>query len=207
MWEILKDINCASSICERTCRLSLETCKNVVHYVSEGFCIYTATRGTVFKVQNTCRNMQSGGHSFSMKSGLNKLVNILFSRREQKAKWIYLIGSIPLAIFALIGLDYGAFFLYAIPAIILIFQFLYPTLVGWLFFLLIFTAGAITYTVLLISDIIKLAQGIRPSALVDIDDSIVFIFLIILLWGLTYGAFKMKPKTIVNVPNVESDIL
>ena len=56
--------------------------------------------------------------------------------------------------------------------------------------------GAAAYLWLLLTDVIKLFVGERPRALLDTDDSFVFILLEILLCAISYGLFKIRPKSI-----------
>ena len=81
-----------------------------------------------------------------------------------------------------------------IPAILCLVQFLYPTIFLWGIFFIIFLSGSAVYSFLLITDIYKIIVGIRPSTLLDIDDSVVFILLLAILIGITYILFISRPQ-------------
>ena len=127
-----------------------------------------------------------------------KLLKSMFVRRKQELRWIYLVAAFPFIAFAIAGWEYGAFFLYITPAVICLIQYFYPTVIGWLFFFSIFCVGTAAYLWLLLTDVVKLFAGKRPSALLDCDDSIVFILLVILLSAISYGLFKIRPKKVTR---------
>jgi len=131
-----------------------------------------------------------------MANSFLKFLTSLFIRCNQELRWIYLIAAFPFIAFAFAGWDYGAFFLYITPAVLCLFQYFYPTVIGWFFFFSVFCVGAAAYLWLLLTDVIKLIIGERPRALLDADDSFVFILLEILLCAISYGLFKIRPKSI-----------
>jgi len=65
----------------------------------------------------------------------------------------YLLLALPFLILALIGAQYGASALYAVPAVICILQFLRPTFFGWLLVFLPCTGMTVAWSIGLIIDI------------------------------------------------------
>lgn len=130
---------------------------------------------------------------------ISKIGHYLFNRRSQKGQWLFIIASLPFLAFALIGWQYGAFYFYAIPAVICIAQIIYPTMFGWLAIFSLYFVGTSIYIVLLAGDILKIIIKVRPKALLDFDDSIVFIFFVVVLIAVTFGLFKYRPKLIESI--------
>lgn len=128
-----------------------------------------------------------------MAPSISKFIKSLFIPRYQKMRWIYLLAAFPIIAFALAGWEYGAFPLYITPAVLCLVQYFYPTVCGWFVFFSIFCIGSAAYFWLLFTDVIKIFVGDRPRALLDADDSFVFILLVILLCAITYGLFKLRP--------------
>jgi len=56
--------------------------------------------------------------------------------------WLYLVAAIPLAVLALSGAEYGAFWFYAAPTLVCVAQFVRPSKLGWLALTLLYGAGA-----------------------------------------------------------------
>ncbi|MDL1964245.1 MAG: hypothetical protein LWW98_07920 [Deltaproteobacteria bacterium] len=121
-------------------------------------------------------------------------------------RWIFLIALLPFVLFALAGYQYGAFLLYMVPAIFCVVQYFYPTIILWGIFFLTFISGAGVYLYLLFSDLYKLATGVRPQALLDFDDSIVFITLVLVLVWIAYILFISRPDlSFSNTPSGNSN--
>ena len=118
----------------------------------------------------------------------------LFERRSPKARWVYLLAAIPFVIFGLIGYDYGAAPLYAVPAILCLVQFLHPTMFLWYAFFGVFIAADALYLSLAFSDLFKFASGERPKVFVDADDSAGFALLIVTLLVVTAVLFRARPN-------------
>lgn len=110
-----------------------------------------------------------------------------------RGSWVYLLASLPLLIFALVGAEYGALAFYLIPALICVVQFFRPTKPVWFVLFVLYLAGTAAYVVALIKDVVQLAGGGRPSILVDSDDSVVFVLLVIYLLAVCYGLFRVRP--------------
>jgi len=81
-----------------------------------------------------------------------------------------------------------------IPALLCLVQFFYPTIFLWGLFFIIFLLGSAVYFFLLLSDIYKLIIGLRPAALLDVDDSVVFILLLAILIVITFVLFVSRPR-------------
>ena len=123
-----------------------------------------------------------------------KIGHFLFDRRQQKGRWLFVLASLPFLIFALIGREYGAFPLYIIPAVICIVQLFYSTMFSWIIIFSLYFIGSSVYVFLLIGDIVKIIKKVRPEALLDFDDSVVFILLVIILVVVTLGLLRYRPR-------------
>jgi hypothetical protein len=97
----------------------------------------------------------------------NKLKKFILRPGQQSA--VYLIVALPMLLIALIGLQYGAFLLYATPAVICIIQFFRPTMLGWLLVFIPCAAMSVAWLFGLIRDLIKISINSRPSILLDFD--------------------------------------
>jgi hypothetical protein len=128
-----------------------------------------------------------------MKTDSKPIMKALICRRQQKARWIFIVASLPLFLFALMGLQYGAFFVYFGLGIICLWQVFYPTLIGWAFILLVFMGGASLYLIETVKDIIKIVSGERPNIFVDFDDSMFFGIVILLILVVAVVLIKAKP--------------
>lgn len=112
---------------------------------------------------------------------------------KPQGSWVYFLAALPLFVFALVGVEYGASAFYLIPAVICVVQFFRPTKPGWLVLFVLYLTGTATYLVALVKDVAQLAGGSRPSILVDSDDSVVFVLLVIYLLAVCYGLFRVRP--------------
>lgn len=127
---------------------------------------------------------------------LTKTFDYLFKRHRLERRWIYIIIFGLLFLLAWMGTHYNikSVLLYLIPATLSIVQYLYPTVILWgtFFFLAFSSAGFYLYAMAF--DMIKLITGVRPSILVDTDDSIIIIaFVCILVW-IVYILFVSRPQ-------------
>lgn len=73
------------------------------------------------------------------------IIRYLFGKRNIKGKWVYLLASLPFLLFALVGIEYGAFLLYFLPALLCVIQYIHPNIFLWASFLGIFTCGSVTF--------------------------------------------------------------
>lgn len=124
---------------------------------------------------------------------MKNILRYLFRKSPMNRRWIFLIAIIPFSLLALMGAEYGAFFLYFWPALLCLIQFIYPTIFLWGIFLIVFLSGSVAYFILILKDIYKLIVGSSPSILIDFDDSIVFILFFIILVAITLGIFLSRP--------------
>ena len=109
-----------------------------------------------------------------------------------RGSWVYVLASVPLALFAVVGWEYGAFWLYFVPALICIAQFLRPTKPVWLFLVGLYLVGSAMYLVLLGQDLVRLVTA-EPKVLVDCDDALAVVALVVMLVGVTYGLLRVRP--------------
>jgi len=110
-----------------------------------------------------------------------------------QGSWVYLLAALPLLVFAVVGLEYGAWAFYLIPALICVVQFFRPTKSVWFVLFLLYLVGTAAYVVALVKDIVQLGGGGQPSILLDSDDSVVFVLLVIYLLAVCYGLFRVRP--------------
>ena len=110
-----------------------------------------------------------------------------------QGSWVYFLAALPLFVFALVGVEYGASAYYSIPALICVAQFFRPTKTVWLVLFVLYLMGTGGYSVALIKDVGQLVGGGQPSILVDSDDSVVFVLLVIYLLAVCYGLFRVRP--------------
>lgn len=123
-----------------------------------------------------------------------KIGSTLFEKGKSKHKWIYLVGFVPWILIAIIGAEYGAFWFYVIPAILCLVQYFFPTILLWGVCFFLYLVPIIYYLNYLLADIYRLLVGIRPTAMVNYVDSLVFITFEIVLLLVTYFIFLSRPK-------------
>jgi hypothetical protein len=128
-----------------------------------------------------------------MNTKLLRLRTYLFARQNSKMRWVYLVAGIPFISFAIAGYHYDAFFTYLIPALLCLLQYYYPTIFGWIVFVLVYSLGSCGYLFLLIKDIIRYVEGKRTEILIDFGDSLVFISLLLLILIITFLLFRVFP--------------
>lgn len=117
----------------------------------------------------------------------------LIAPRSRRLAWCYLLLSLPILLLATFGYVYGGFVLYSILAAVVIGQFFYPTLLGWGITLLFYAVCSGMYCYLLVTDIIDLIVGRRPTAFVNPSDSIGFLVLLSLVIGFLILTYKIRP--------------
>jgi hypothetical protein len=131
--------------------------------------------------------------SFKMNVSKYTILNTIIGKREQKARWVFIIASLPFFLFSLWGYQYGAFIFYFIPGLICIAHFFYPTLFGWFFIFCLYIIGSCYYLFAVFEDIYKILGG-RPSGIfLDFDDTIIFSILILIIIALTFALIKLRP--------------
>ncbi len=127
---------------------------------------------------------------------IKEIINHILAPGERSAA--YLLLALPLLLIALIGSQYGAAALYAVPAIICILQFFRPTFIGWLFVFLPCAGMTLVWSGGLLIDIIKIMTKQHPSILLDSNDSIVFIIALAVFVGLSIWLWSVRPKLKIN---------
>jgi len=110
-----------------------------------------------------------------------------------QGSWVYLLAAMPVLVFAIVGLEYGAWAFYLLPALLCLVQFFRPTKPVWFVLFVLYLVGTAAYVVALIKDVGQLADGGRPSILLDSDDSVVFVLLVLYLLAMCYGMFRVRP--------------
>ncbi|HSG31103.1 MAG TPA: hypothetical protein VLB82_06100 [Thermodesulfobacteriota bacterium] len=116
---------------------------------------------------------------------MTKILHKLFTTPGRSRSLIYLVAAIPFILVGLFGWEHGAFWFYLVPAIIAVVQFFKPRMFIWCLLLLIYFVASIQYFYLLIADIIRILTGGSPSALLDTDDSVVFITFVLVIVSVT----------------------
>lgn len=116
------------------------------------------------------------------------------TRRQQPARWFFLLAAVPLVLFALIGAAYGGFLPYALLATVCICQFFYPTLLGWGVVLLVAVAGLVSYGYAAVMDIVRLANGASPSIFLNTTDTFAFVLLIGVIATVAVGLIMNRPR-------------
>jgi hypothetical protein len=114
--------------------------------------------------------------------------------RNRSPVWhraVFAIAAAPLLLFALVGWEHGAYLTFGILGLVCFWCALRPTRAAAAILFSLFTVGACIYGWLLASDVIALSRGGAPVALVDADDSIVFVGLELTLIGVSALLFLM----------------
>lgn len=117
----------------------------------------------------------------------------LIAARSRRWAWCYLVLCLPVLMLAAGGYAYGGFVLYSLLAAVVIGQFFYPTLLGWGITLLFYAIVSGMYGYLLVTDIIDLIVGRRPTALVNPGDSIGFLVMLSVAIGFLILTYKIRP--------------
>ena len=133
-------------------------------------------------------SIEARGHS------LPQVLNLLLARRRQPGRGVFVVAALPLAMFALVGWEYGAFPLYAVLASICLVQAIRPTLLGWALVATLYVAGSATYLNLLVKDVIGIAGGSQASIFLTPGDGSVFVLLVVLLLTIAVALAMHRPK-------------
>ena len=124
---------------------------------------------------------------------MTRLLKYLFGKYTMKGCWVFLFPAVVLSLIGITGYEYGALFLYLVPALICLAQCFYPTVFVRGLFFVIFSAGSAVYCVAILSDVYRLAVGGHPSILLDVDDSVVFILFLLILLVITFALYAIRP--------------
>jgi hypothetical protein len=134
-------------------------------------------------------SIEARGHSL-----LPRVVNLLLARRRQPGRGVFVVAALLLALFALVGWEYGAFPLYAVLASICLLQAIRPTLLGWALVATLYAAGSAAYLYALVKDVIDIAGGNQASIFLTPGDGSVFILLVILLLAIDVALAIHRPE-------------
>ena len=122
----------------------------------------------------------------------------IFGRRAQEAKWLFALAAVPATLFAIVGLAYGAFLMYAPIAAVCIAQLFYPTLFGWAAVTLIAWVAFGSYAYLAVLDVARIVAGEHPRVFLNMDDTFVFLMLVGILGVIAIGLSFKRPKRVVQ---------
>lgn len=89
----------------------------------------------------------------------------------KRFRWVYLVASVPILLFALWGVEYGAFWFYLVPAVICIAQFFVPTRLGWFVVTGLYATGALLYTWVLAARLWRLFTDEGAALFLDPDEA------------------------------------
>ena len=126
-----------------------------------------------------------------------KLRSRLFSKRCQPLRWLFLLIALPFLALSLPN-EYSTS-LYAIPGVICLLQFVFPTLAGWMFILGGFIGLVVIYGYTFMLDLIYIYNGKNPSIFLDADDTAVVILFYGLCLFVTFLIYRSKPDETVKV--------
>jgi hypothetical protein len=118
----------------------------------------------------------------------------LFERRDQKGKWLFVVAAVPAALFAFIGIAYGAFLPYAAIAAICIAQVFYPTIIGWAVVLAVAVVALASYGYAAVMDIVAIGRGSHPGIFMNQGDTLAFLSLLTALGVVVVGLIKYRPR-------------
>ena len=119
---------------------------------------------------------------------------ILFDLRHQPLRWIFLVAALPFLFLAVLGIEYGAFFMYLVPSVLCVIQFLFPTLLGWFIVLVFCISACAVYGYVLAIDVLKLLSDQRPDKLINGTDATVFIVGFAVLLAISVILWVARPK-------------
>ncbi len=126
-------------------------------------------------------------------SKLMTLATWLGSRRDQPRRWLFVLASLPIVLFGLMGAEYGVLPFYLAIAAVFLYQVFYPTLIVWFSVTLVYCVMVVAYVGQLIADLFSLLRGTRPSLFTDPDDSLFFGLLLAYMFALTMGLLFSRP--------------
>ena len=133
-----------------------------------------------------------------MSEDKQNIAKMMFGKRQQKARWVFGIASLPFFLFALWGAPYGAFPVYFIPGMICLLQVFYPTLFVWSIIFFLYALGAGIYVFAVIRDILRMIGGRGSGIFLDFTDTVVFLVLISLIIALAITLIKLRPTRLKN---------
>lgn len=122
---------------------------------------------------------------------------LLFGRRQQSSRWIFVGAAFFLVILAFAGFRHSTSTWYAFLATLCILQAVYPTLAGWCFVFVLFLFAAYTYSFLVVGDVIRIWRGSDPLQL----------FLDPMKTAVTLLQFAMVIFVVIRLPFVRPRLL
>lgn len=122
------------------------------------------------------------------------IIRRLFKKYPQSKWWVYLVAAFPFFVFSLVGWGYGATPYYLVFGLLCILQAIWPTLLGWIVVFLAYLFGTIIYAVTLFIDVSHILSDQNGLILSDLDDSVFFSMLLVLLVGICVALFYVRPR-------------
>jgi len=126
---------------------------------------------------------------------------VLFEKRTQPLRWLFLIVALPFLALSLPN-EYSTQ-IYALPGLLCIFQFFVPTLAGWALIFAGFATVVAVYSYAFVADLIQIHSGQGASIFLDADDSVVFVLFYLLLVVATVFLYRARPRVKVKQTNGE----
>ncbi|MBZ5724109.1 MAG: hypothetical protein LAP87_03865 [Acidobacteriia bacterium] len=103
-------------------------------------------------------------------SVLIQVSRVVFERRQQPARFLFVVAGLLFAVLALLAIEYGSFSPYAVLASIFLLQAIDPTLIGWLLVLAICATDSTIYLYATVRDAVELARGLRSTIFTNPGD-------------------------------------
>jgi hypothetical protein len=107
--------------------------------------------------------------------------------------FVYVLAAIGCLVLGLIGGDYTFLLVILVPAVLCLIQAYYQWQPMWVVIFALYLLGSLFYGGLLIRDVIALSKGTRPQALLDFDDSVVFVVLVSYIVAVTWLLYRARP--------------
>jgi hypothetical protein len=111
----------------------------------------------------------------------------------RRFNWLYLAASLPFVLVATWGAEYGATWIYLVPALVTVVQFFFPTRLGWGLVTALYGGAVALYTGLAVADLWRLAIGEPLDLFLDADDSVWFLVMLAFLYVLLVGLVVSSP--------------
>jgi hypothetical protein len=110
----------------------------------------------------------------------------------------YLAAAVLLILVSLFASSYGLWSVapYALSAAFCLVQFFLPTVVGWSLVAGLFSVASSYYLLMLFRDIGRLREGTRVSAMLDFDDSVMFIAFLLVVISVTIWVLLSAPVSV-----------
>jgi hypothetical protein len=112
---------------------------------------------------------------------------------EGRRSIIYVIAAIPLLFIGIGGWSYGIVWFYFVLAAVCLLQWFRPTLPGWIGIFAVYTIVSLGLAFLILSDVVRLSNGDRPTILVDQSDTIAFSLIFLAALGILFTLWVRRP--------------